>query len=116
MNFSVIASILLALAVSLGAFGAHALKGRLDSYSLGIWDKAVFYHFIHAIGLLIVARTIPQVDTTVVCWLLVAGIALFSGSLYVLALSGISILGAVTPFGGVAFIGAWVMLALRLMR
>jgi len=116
MNFSVIASILLALAVSTGAFGAHALKGKLDAYGMGIWEKAVFYHFIHAIGLLIVARTIPQVDTTLVCWLLVAGIVLFSGSLYGLALSGITILGAITPLGGVAFIGAWVLLALRLMR
>ena len=116
MNFSVIASVLLALAVSMGAFGAHALKGRLDAYGMGIWEKAVFYHFIHAIGLLIVSRTIQQVDTTLVSWLLVAGIVLFSGSLYVLALTGITTLGAVTPFGGVAFIGAWLMLAFRLMR
>ena len=116
MNFSVIASILLALAVSMGAFGAHALKGRLDAYGMGIWEKAVFYHFVHAIGLLIVSRTIPQVDTTIVCWLLIAGIALFSGSLYILALTGITTLGAITPFGGVAFIAAWLVLAIRLMR
>ncbi len=116
MNFSVVASALLALAVAMGAFGAHALKGKLDAYGMGIWEKAVFYHFVHAIGLLIVSRTIPQVDTAVVCWLLVAGIVLFSGSLYVLALTGVTVLGAVTPLGGVAFIAAWVLLAPRLMR
>ena len=115
MNFSVIASILLALAVALGAFGAHGLKGRLDAYSMGIWEKAVFYHFIHAIGLLVVPVLVRE-GASLVCWLLIAGILLFSGSLYALALSGVTVLGAVTPLGGVSFIAAWVLLAFRLAK
>lgn len=121
MNFGVIASALLALAVTLGAFGAHSLKGRFDAYSMGIWDKAVLYHLIHALGLLIVALlgrtgTLSQSATSAVCWLLLVGIVLFSGSLYALALSGVSLLGAVTPFGGLAFIAAWILLGVRLAR
>jgi uncharacterized membrane protein YgdD (TMEM256/DUF423 family) len=107
----------LALAVILGAFGAHALRSRLDAYSLGIWERAVFYHFIHAIGLLVVPllRISPS-SRTWVCALLLAGIVLFCGSLYVLALTGVRTLGAVTPFGGLSFIAAWVFLAVALLR
>jgi uncharacterized membrane protein YgdD (TMEM256/DUF423 family) len=115
MNFSVIASLLLALAVAFGAFGAHALKTRLDAYSLGIWEKAVFYHFSHALGLLLVS-TLGRAGMGTVCWLLVAGIVFFSGSLYLLALTGVSTLGAVTPIGGVAFIAAWILLAINFAR
>lgn len=121
MNFSAVASFLLALAVALGAFGAHGLKSRFDAYSMGIWEKAVFYHFVHALGLLIVASltrtgTLPASAAGSVCWLLVAGIVFFSGSLYALAFTGVTTLGAVTPIGGVAFIAAWVVLALRLSK
>ncbi len=115
MNFPAIAALLLALAVALGAFGAHGLKTRLDAYAMGIWEKAVFYHFIHALGMLIAAG-LDRAGTTTVCWLLLAGIVLFSGSLYALALSGVSMLGAVTPLGGLAFIAAWILLAIRLSR
>lgn len=107
------------MAVALGAFGAHALKDRLDAYLMGIWEKAVFYHFVHALGLLIVSGLVRAgivSSLTVAQWLFVAGIALFSGSLYALALTGNRILGAVTPLGGVAFIAAWVMLAWRASR
>src|SRR5437899_8582307 len=95
------AAILLALAVALGAFGAHGLKGRLDAYSMGVYEKAVLYHFFHALGLLAVS-ILPRVGAlgeaagNLVCWLLLAGIVLFSGSLYVLALTGVTALGAVT--------------------
>lgn len=111
----------MALAVMLGAFGAHALRDRLDAYSLDIWEKAVFYHFIHAAGLLIVplmakAGMISPAGGSRVAVLLLAGIVLFSGSLYALALSGVRPLGAVTPFGGVAFIAAWLVLAWELLR
>lgn len=112
MNFRLLAAMLLAVGVALGAFGAHGLKDRLDAYSMGIWEKAVFYHFVHALGMLVVAGWQRQ-DTSAVCWLLTAGILLFSGSLYVLALTRILLLGAITPLGGVAFIGAWLLLALR---
>ena len=121
MNWSVAAAVMLGLAVGIGAFGAHGLKGRLDDYSMGIYEKAVLYHFFHALGLLIVS-ILPRVGAitesagTWVCALLLAGILLFSGSLYALALSGNKMLGAVTPFGGVAFLAAWFMLAFWLMR
>src|SRR5271165_3090394 len=112
MNWSAAAAGLLGLAVGLGAFGAHGLRGRLDDYSMGVYEKAVLYHFFHALGLMIVSilprvGILPQSAATWVCSLLLAGILLFSGSLYVLALSGIGILGAVTPLGGLAFLAAW---------
>ncbi|HEY3740518.1 MAG TPA: DUF423 domain-containing protein [Bryobacteraceae bacterium] len=118
MPFAALAAFLLAAAVGLGAFGAHALKERLDSYSLEVWEKAVFYHFIHALGMLIVASMAklrePRAD--LICWLLLAGILLFSSSLYLLALTGTRALGAVTPLGGVAFLAAWLLLGWSLLR
>ncbi len=121
MTVSVIASVLLALAVGLGAFGAHGLKDRLDAYSLGIWEKAVFYQVVHAMAMLVVplfarAGALPEAGVTRVGLVFCAGIFLFSGSLYVLALSGIRALGAVTPLGGLCFIGGWLYLAWLLAR
>ncbi|MBY0502612.1 MAG: DUF423 domain-containing protein [Bryobacteraceae bacterium] len=104
---------LLALAVMLGAFGAHALRDRLDTYSMGVYEKAVFYHFIHALGMLVVSL-MPR--PALVCGLLAAGIVLFSGSLYALAFTGVRALGAVTPLGGVCFIAAWLWLAYSVAR
>ncbi len=115
VNWSGGAAILLGLAVALGAFGAHGLKNRLDAYSMGIWEKAVFYHFIHALGMLVVALANLRLSAAV-CALLAAGIVLFCGSLYALALSGVRVLGAVTPLGGLAFIAAWGVLAWSLLR
>ena len=119
MNWSATGAVLLALAVMLGAFGAHGLRGRLDEYLMGVYEKAVFYHFVHALGILIVSAlpktgTIAKSATDPVCWLLLAGILLFSGSLYLLAVTGTRVLGAITPVGGVAFIAAWLLLAWRL--
>ena len=107
---------MLALAVCIGAFGAHGLQARLDSYSLSVYEKGVFYHFIHALGMLAVpllvrAGLISESAGKWTGWLLLAGIVLFSGSLYVLAITGVRTLGAVTPFGGVSFIAAWVTVA-----
>ena len=116
MPFAALAAFLLAAAVGLGAFGAHALKERLDAYALGVWEKAVFYHFVHALGMLIVASIAKVRSSDLVCWLLLAGILLFSGSLYMLALTGTRALGAVTPLGGVAFIAAWCVLGWSLLR
>ena len=118
VSFAALAAFLLAVAVILGAFGAHALKDRLDAYSVGVWEKAVFYHFVHALGMLIVASMakLRESSAELVCWFLLAGILLFSGSLYALALTGTKALGAVTPFGGVAFIIAWGMLGWSLLR
>ena len=109
-------AIALALGVTLGAFGAHALRGRLDAYLMSVYEKAVFYHFIHALGVLIVSL-IPKTGAITesaagwVCGLLLAGIAIFSGSLYTLALTGVRTMGAITPVGGVCFIAAWLLLA-----
>lgn len=121
MNWSAAGAAALALAVMLGAFGAHGLKGRLDAYSMGVYEKAVFYHFIHALGLLIVpilARldAIKPSQVTLVCALLAAGILIFSGSLYLLAILGMRWLGAITPLGGLSFIAAWIALAWALAR
>jgi uncharacterized membrane protein YgdD (TMEM256/DUF423 family) len=107
MNWSVVGAILMALGVGLGAFGAHDLRGRLDEYLMGVYEKAVFYHFVHAVGMLIAARF------PLVCWLLLTGILFFSGSLYLLAVTGNRMMGAITPIGGVCFIAAWLVLAWR---
>jgi uncharacterized membrane protein YgdD (TMEM256/DUF423 family) len=121
MNWSATGAVMLALAVILGAFGAHGLQNRLDDYSRGVYEKAVLYHFLHAMGILIVAvlgrtGTFPEAGVDTVCWFLFAGILLFSGSLYLLAVTGTRALGMVTPFGGVAFIIGWLLLAWRLRR
>ncbi len=118
-SWSALAACFLAAAVVLGAFGAHALRGRLDAYAAGIWEKAVFYHFVHALGVLLVSM-LPRLGVldaraaNWVCGLLTSGVVLFSGSLYLLAVTGVRLLGAVTPVGGVAFIAAWLLLAWQL--
>jgi uncharacterized membrane protein YgdD (TMEM256/DUF423 family) len=109
------AAILMAVAVALGAFGAHALKARVGADALAVWQTAVNYHAWHALGLFGVGVLMTQFPHTRglrhAAWLFVAGIALFSGSLYGLALGAPPTVGVVTPFGGVAFIGGWVVLA-----
>jgi uncharacterized membrane protein YgdD (TMEM256/DUF423 family) len=105
----------------LGAFGAHGLKDRLTEYQMSVYEKAVFYHFIHALGLLIVALlaragAINLAGANRVGWLLSVGIVIFSGSLYALAISGVRVLGAITPLGGIAFIAAWLVLAYEAIR
>jgi uncharacterized membrane protein YgdD (TMEM256/DUF423 family) len=113
MNWTAAGALLLGLGVIFGAFGAHALRDRLDAYSMAIYERAVFYHFIHALGLLVVSRfaQLSRSQTNWICGLLLAGVIVFCGSLYALAISGVRLLGAVTPFGGLAFIAAWLMLA-----
>ena len=108
-------SILLALAVAIGAFGAHALKNRLDDYSLGVFQTAVQYHFYHSLALLAVGMiALSQPDSVLLRssgWLFLIGILVFSGSLYLLSISGMRWLGAITPLGGLAFIAGWGCLA-----
>jgi uncharacterized membrane protein YgdD (TMEM256/DUF423 family) len=111
----------MALAVAAGAFGAHGLRNKLDAYSMSVYEKAVFYHFVHALGILLIAvlaRTgaITSSGQGRAAWLLTIGILVFSGSLYALAVSGIRILGAITPIGGVAFIAGWLVLAYEAIR
>ncbi len=121
MYWSGIGAVLLGLAVILGAFGAHGLRGRLDAYAMGIYEKAVFYQFVHALGILIVplftrADLVNESGMAWICGLLTAGIVIFSGSLYLLAVTGTRALGAITPIGGLCFIAAWLLLAIRLLR
>ncbi len=122
MNWSLTAAALLALGVVFGAFGAHALREQLTaSAMLTVYEKAVFYHFIHALGLLVVSflpRTgaLSNSAASIVCGLLFTGIVLFSGSLYALAITGTRWLGAITPIGGLSFIAAWLALAWYMMR
>ena len=112
-------SILAALAVAAGAFGAHALSSRLAPDMLSVYETAVRYQMYHALGLLAVAWMTTQDDARlpdIAGYLFVAGVALFSGSLYALVLTGTNWLGAVTPLGGVAFIGGWICVALHAYR
>jgi uncharacterized membrane protein YgdD (TMEM256/DUF423 family) len=107
------ASLLMFLGVALGAFGAHALKGKVDPYFLDVFKTGVLYHMIHALGLFVVAWLSTVSQDPKVTWagyLMIAGIVLFSGSLYAMTLTGIRPLGAVTPFGGLSFLAAWVLI------
>ncbi|MEE4286992.1 MAG: DUF423 domain-containing protein [Mariniphaga sp.] len=113
------ASILLALAVALGAFGAHGLKSQLSTDMLQTFKTGVDYHFYHALGLLLIGILAVSFPSDLIKWsaiLLTAGIVLFSGSLYALAISGIKWLGAITPLGGISFIAGWVLLFLAVWK
>ncbi|PIC76274.1 hypothetical protein CSV74_12245 [Sporosarcina sp. P19] len=123
MPFFIIAgAINAAIAVGFGAFGAHALKDRLSEHYLAIWETAVQYQMFHAIALLaigiLMSSTLlgPSTQLSWAGYLILAGIIVFSGSLYVLSLSGIGILGAITPIGGVAFIAGWIMLIIAAVK
>lgn len=109
-----------AVAVMTGAFGAHALKARLTPDLLVVWQTAVQYHFWHALALgLIGVLALHRPDSRALRaagWLMLLGLLLFSGSLYALALTGVRGLGAVTPLGGLAFIGGWLALAWAVWR
>jgi uncharacterized membrane protein YgdD (TMEM256/DUF423 family) len=103
------------VAVAFGAFGAHGLRGRLTPDMLAVFETGVRYHMYHALALLLVAALVsrPGAGRAIVAagWLFVAGIVLFSGSLYLLAITGVTVLGAITPIGGVAFLAGWALLA-----
>jgi uncharacterized membrane protein YgdD (TMEM256/DUF423 family) len=107
-------SVFALIAVAAGAFGAHALKGRLTPDMLAVFETGVRYQMYHALALLACAWAVsrwPGTLTVAGGWLFVAGIVVFSGSLYVLALSGVRWLGAIAPLGGVALLGGWACLA-----
>ena len=112
--FFIIGSFLAGLAVLLGAFGAHGLENLVTPELIGTWEKAVRYQMYHALAILLLAWAITHWPETrlwsIGGWLFVAGAVLFSGSLYLLVLSGIKWLGAITPLGGVAFGAGWLCL------
>ncbi len=102
------------LAVALGAFGAHGLEGKLEPKYLEVWKTGVQYEMFHAIGLIAIGILSGKYPASSLLswsgWIMLIGIILFSGSLYVLSTSGIKVLGAITPLGGVAFLVSWVLL------
>ena len=108
-----------ALAVSFGAFGAHGLKSRADDSMLTVWSTASEYHFYHALAMLLcglLAKAFGASGMVTAGWVLFAGTLVFSGSLYVMVLSGQKWLGAITPLGGTALIIGWLMLAWSLFK
>ena len=109
-----------AMAVTLGAFGAHGLKGQLTAAALETFQTGVSYQFYHSLGLILIGVILPANKPSAMLsaagWLMLAGILLFSGSLYLLSTTGIRSIGIVTPFGGLSLIVAWLMLAFGILR
>jgi uncharacterized membrane protein YgdD (TMEM256/DUF423 family) len=117
--FFIAGAALAALGVAAGAFGAHALRGRLTADMQIVFETGVRYHLIHALGMLAVAWAAarwPGQAMNAAGWLFLTGTLLFSGSLYALSLSGVRALGGLTPLGGIAFIAGWVLLAWAVWR
>jgi uncharacterized membrane protein YgdD (TMEM256/DUF423 family) len=112
--FIIIGAINAFIAVALGAFGAHGLADKLEPKYLDIWKTGVTYQMFHATGILVIGLLLSKVTIspqfTWAGWLMLLGIILFSGSLYVLSLTKIGILGAITPLGGVCFLAAWILI------
>ncbi len=118
-QLTILAALNLMVAVGAGAFGAHGLKRMLTPELLAVWQTGVMYHLVHALGLFIIALLGARFGSPLLSAagvVMFVGIVLFSGSLYVLSLTGTHWLGAVTPFGGAAFLAAWAMVALAAWR
>jgi uncharacterized membrane protein YgdD (TMEM256/DUF423 family) len=114
-----VAGALIALATALGAFGAHALKAHLTQDKLLVYETAVRYHFIHALGLLAIGVLLRSIDGELLRWsatLLLIGIVLFSGSLYLLTFGAPRFVGIITPIGGLALIAGWILFATTMWR
>ena len=113
-TFLLIGAVFGALGVGLGAFGAHGLRSRLSPEMLAVFETGVRYHMYHALAILLVAALMGRMGAgrllPAAGWAFTGGILLFSGSLYVLALTGITVLGAITPLGGLAFLVGWALL------
>ena len=109
-----------AVVVLLGAFGAHGLKARLSSEMMAIYHTAIQYHLFHALGLIAIGLVVAWLPGASYLkwagWIMLVGIVLFSGSLYVLSVTGMRWLGAITPFGGLAFIVAWVLFCVAVLK
>lgn len=119
-TFIILGAINAFLSVALGAFGAHGLEGKLEPKYINIWEKAVKYQMFHATGLLIVGILLGKFPASALLtwsgWLMLIGIVLFAGSLYVLAVTQISVLGAITPLGGVSFLAAWALIVIAAVK
>ncbi|RSL30651.1 DUF423 domain-containing protein [Salibacterium salarium] len=118
--FVILGAINAAVAVGFGAFGAHGLEGKLSDRLMEVYQTGVQYHIMHALGLLAIGLVAAYVGGSVSLswsgWLLFTGIVVFSGSLYTMAFTGISWLGAITPIGGTAFIAGWIMLVIAVLK
>ncbi|PLR81578.1 DUF423 domain-containing protein [Bacillus canaveralius] len=114
--FIIIGAINAFLSVALGAFGAHGLEGKIEPKYLETWKTGVTYQMFHAAGLLIIAILLGRVPASSLLtwsgWLMLIGIILFSGSLYILSVTRIGMLGAITPLGGLSFLAAWILLVI----
>lgn len=107
------------IAVACGAFGAHLLEGKLSEHYLGVWETAVKYQFYHALGLIAIGILIQVTGAQFLVaagWFMTAGIVFFTGSLMVLAITGISVLGAVTPIGGLMFLISWALVIIGIAK
>jgi uncharacterized membrane protein YgdD (TMEM256/DUF423 family) len=116
LNILVIGAISGCLVVILGAFGAHGLEDILDEHGKSIYEKAVLYHMFHTMAILVlglIEKIQPEMQLSLAGWAFIFGIILFSGSLYILAVTGFKWMGMITPFGGVFFIIGWVLLFLK---
>ena len=114
-----IAGALIALATAFGAFGAHALKTHLSADKLQVYETAVRYHFLNSLGLLAIGVLLRSMDGDWLRWsavLVLTGILLFSGSLYLLTFGAPRVLGAITPVGGLALIAGWTLFAITVLR
>ena len=118
--FIILGSLNAFLAVALGAFGAHGLQNKLTEQMLATYETGVKYHMMHALGLILIGIISRYTSGSVLInwsgWLICAGIVLFSGSLYLLSISGIRWLGAVTPLGGLSFLAGWLLLAVAAFK
>lgn len=114
-TFLLVAAVLGFIGVGLGAFGAHGLRGRLSPDMLAVFETGVRYQMYHALALALTSLLMPRMGGWLVStagWCFTAGIVLFSGSLYALAITGVTTLGAITPLGGLAFLAGWACLAI----
>lgn len=118
--FIILGAINAFLSVALGAFGAHGLEGKLEPKYINIWEKAVKYQMFHSTGLFIVGILLGKFPNSSLLnwsgWLMLIGIILFAGSLYVLAVTQVSVLGAITPLGGVSFLAAWALIVVAAVK
>lgn len=116
--FIILGALCTMMSVGTGAFGAHGLEGKLSDKYMSVWEKAVNYQMYHGLGLIIIGviSGTTSINVNWAGWLIFLGVVFFSGSLYILALTQIRILGAITPIGGVLFIAGWLMLIISTFK
>ncbi|SUM40009.1 membrane protein [Staphylococcus haemolyticus] len=116
--FIILGALCTMMSVGTGAFGAHGLEGKLSDKYMSVWEKAVNYQMYHGLGLIIIGviSGTTSINVNWAGWFLFLGVVFFSGSLYILALTQIRILGAITPIGGLLFIAGWLMLIISTFK